>query len=206
MSRLVVGLQTTLKDACGLEFHQASPLRVEPRCFVWSEPRWCNRLVFIPFLYSVLYDFVISWKVDARDSWGILGLSQRGKRVRISSFEILVCFTKLVYRCSGARCLPHWVTTSDSRSILRHRSSNGLGAAGCLGYSHVGSPPNIPCTFSCLGHHWTLSNAHSGGLWQNHPSYMAHICLSLYFRLLKYCRNIIVLQQFVQIYNYITSE
>jgi hypothetical protein len=33
MLRIFVGLRSTLKDACGLEFHQASLLRVEPRCF-----------------------------------------------------------------------------------------------------------------------------------------------------------------------------
>jgi hypothetical protein len=30
---LVVDLRYTLKDARGLEFHQASLLQVEPRCF-----------------------------------------------------------------------------------------------------------------------------------------------------------------------------
>ena len=30
--------------------------------------------------------------MDARDSWGILGLSQWGKRADVSSFEILVRF------------------------------------------------------------------------------------------------------------------
>jgi hypothetical protein len=34
MLRLVVGLRSTLKDARGLEFCQASLLRVEPRCFI----------------------------------------------------------------------------------------------------------------------------------------------------------------------------
>ena len=33
MLRIVVGLQSTLEDARGLEIHQASLLRVEPRCF-----------------------------------------------------------------------------------------------------------------------------------------------------------------------------
>ena len=34
MSRLVVDLRSTLKDARGLKIRQASLLQVEPRCFV----------------------------------------------------------------------------------------------------------------------------------------------------------------------------
>jgi hypothetical protein len=53
MLRWVVGLRTTLKDAYELEFRQASLLRVVPRCFVWSKPRWCNRLSCNPIFCNL---------------------------------------------------------------------------------------------------------------------------------------------------------
>ena len=36
----------------------------------------------------MLYDSVINYKLDARDSRDILGLSHRGKKVKISILEI----------------------------------------------------------------------------------------------------------------------
>ena len=44
MLRLVVGLQSTLKDARGLEIRQASLLQLVYRCFVWYSPE-CLYLV-----------------------------------------------------------------------------------------------------------------------------------------------------------------
>jgi hypothetical protein len=40
----------------------------------------------------MLYDSVISCKLDTRDSQEILGLSQMGKKVGISILEISVCY------------------------------------------------------------------------------------------------------------------
>jgi len=42
----------------------------------------------------MLYDSVIRRNFDVRDSQDILGLSQRGKKVRISILEIPVCYTR----------------------------------------------------------------------------------------------------------------
>ena len=86
-------VSSTLKDALGLENRQASLLRLRNRYFFYLAPRTCIQ-TFVKKTLFIYYDVV--WQCTELKigcSQDILGLSQTGKRVRISILEIPVCFT-----------------------------------------------------------------------------------------------------------------
>jgi hypothetical protein len=63
----------------------------------------------------MLYDSIIRYKLDSRDSLDILGLSQRAKMVRIYILEILVC-----YRAAAGSVLPS-ATPGPPHGPCEHR-------------------------------------------------------------------------------------
>jgi hypothetical protein len=70
----------------------------------------------------MLYDFIISRKLDARDSRDIRRLSLRGKRVRISIFEILVYFTTLGSTCIvSQRQWDEWPRAASGHGAVARR-------------------------------------------------------------------------------------
>ena len=68
---------STLKDASGWEI---TKLRFYDRIMVFCLLLVVPKLLYYIYLCTLmLYDFVIRYKLDARDSQDILGLSQKGQ-------------------------------------------------------------------------------------------------------------------------------
>ena len=83
---------STLKDTSRWEI---TKLRFHDRITVFCMLLVVSQILYYIYLCTLmLYDSVISCKLDARDSQDILGLLQMGKRIGVSILEIPVCYRK----------------------------------------------------------------------------------------------------------------